>query len=233
MSVTPVLIGAGSLKLKRLSTGLRSLDRLTGGLVGGAAHLLYGVEPLLLRLFNTVVAATAASEPVLVVTARDYHRGRSIDTFSLAEAVSALGGDPIDCLSRILVANAYSREQLSALREQLLDQALEIGLAAVLHLTDLYEPRSYRDLQRLLGAFRSVLSRGAALALFTRPHQSSKQPRPDGPHFLRHFCATIIRAEKARRGFAKLVVEKGPVATPAIVYAECRGPILADVEGWF
>ncbi|MEM1522499.1 MAG: hypothetical protein QXU69_05705 [Thermofilaceae archaeon] len=233
MSSKLTLVKAEDVRLKRLSTGLRELDRLTGGLVGGAAHLFYGLEPALSRLFNTIVGAAAVSERVLVVTARDYHRGRSLSTFDLAEAVSAFGGDPLDCLGRILVANAYSREQLAALGGWLAAQAPEVGLAAVLHLTDLYEPHRYGELQRFLGGLRGLLARGAALALFTGPASSSQLPRPDGPHFLRHFCATIVRVENAKRGFARLVVEKGPVGTPAVAYARCTGPILADVEGWF
>lgn len=229
----PTVISAKDLKLKRLETGLRSLDRVTGGLAGGSAYLFYGEESVLQRMFNTLVSRNAAETGVLVVTLRDYHHAKSIDTFSLADAIAALGGDPVSHMKRILVANAYSRRQALALGRLLAEEPPKAGLVAVLHLTDLYKPSRYSELLKLMGLLKSLLAHGSALAFFAKPSPYAKRPLPDGPVLVRHISASVVRLEKARRGFAKLVVEKGPCPTPMVLYARVAGPLLVDAEGWF
>ncbi|MCX8179846.1 MAG: hypothetical protein N3E41_00505 [Thermofilaceae archaeon] len=232
-SFKPQVIKAESLKLRFKSTGLPSFDRAVGGLVEGSAHLFYGDESSLMKMFNTVAGSTAVNEPVLVVTVRDYHQARSFDTFALAEAVAAFGGDPHYCLQRILVANAYSREQAAALGDLLAKSPPEAGLVAILHLTELYRSSTYPELLRFLSSLKSLLAYGATLAFFVRSSPRSTAPSPDGPVFLRHFCATITRLEKTRRGFVKVVVEKGPLQTPKLLYAKVTDSTLEDVDGWF
>lgn len=227
------MVAARSLKLKRFPTGLKILDEAVGGLVAGSAHLFYGEEGLLQRLFNTIAAASSAENRVLVITLRDYHHARSIDVFSLAEAAAALGVDPDLCLKNILVANAYSRSQALALGRRLAEQPPEAELAVVLHLTDLYAPHRYGELLLLVSLLKTLLARGLALALFAKPSPRSRNPLPDGPVHLRHFSAVIVRVEKARSRFARLVVEKGPSPTPLPLYARVSGPVLVDVDGWF
>ena len=234
--VVSMLMNARSLlELPRLSTGLSELDRLVGGLVPGSVATFYGDEDSRGKMLYTLLAsAVSGGLPPLVVNMRDYHEGRSIDTYALSEALMWRGVDPEEGLSRIHVANVYGVGQVGSV-DLIVEEALKrgVGLIAVTHLSELFSPKSYDRLVMYLGRLQRLLERGAVVVLFAGKSRFSRRPLPEVPVYARHVSSIIARLEDVGKRYTRITVEKGPLATPMVVYAERTGWGLRDVEGWF
>ena len=223
------------LEAPALLTGITALDKLIGGLRSGAPHLFYGDEnPLSSALHTTTANAVKAGKKALIITTRDYHKGYILDTYELANALLQAGLDPEEGLRNVLVANIYNVRQVNV-ADKLVKLAARrnVGLVSVVYATELFNYRNYPALLTLLGKLKEILRTGAALTIFAARSPLSRRPLPDGPVFLRHFASAIVRVEDAGRGFARLVVEKGPCPTPYLLYALITPWGLADPEGWF
>ena len=216
-------------------TGITALDKLVGGLRRGAPHLFYGDEdPLSSILYTITASAVKAGKKALIITARDYHKGYILDTYELANALLQAGLDPEEGLRNVFIANIYNVRQTS-IADKLVKLAVKrnVSLVSVVYTTELFRYKDYPALLTFLGKLKEILRKEAALTILAARSPLSKQPLPDGPIFLRHFASIIVRVEDAGRGFARLVVEKGPCPTPYLLYAYMTPWGLADPEGWF
>ena len=223
------------LEAPALPMGITALDKLVGGLRRGVPHLFYGDEnPLSSALYTITANTVKAGKKALIITARDYHRGYILDTYELANALLQAGLDPEEGLRNVLVANIYNVRQTS-IADKLVKLAVKrsVGLVSVVYTTELCRYKDYPALLAFMGKLKEILKAGAALTIFAAKSPLSKRPLPDGPIFLRHFASTIVRIEEAGRGFARLVVEKGPCPTPYLLYTYMTPWGLTDPEGWF
>uniref|UniRef100_A0A7C4B8K6 KaiC-like domain-containing protein n=1 Tax=Thermofilum pendens TaxID=2269 RepID=A0A7C4B8K6_THEPE len=231
-----MLISAKSLLgLPRLSTGLSGLDRLVSGLAPGSVSTFYGDEDSRGKMLYTLLASSVSEGlSPLVVNMRDYHSGRSIDTYALSEALLWRGIDPEEGLSRIHVANVYGVGQVGSV-DLIIEEALKRGveLVAVTHLSELFNPKSYDRLVMFLGRLQRLLETGAVIVLFAGRSRFSKRPLPEVPVYVRHASSIIARLDDVGKKYTRITIEKGPLATPAILHAERTGWGLRDVEGWF
>jgi hypothetical protein len=223
------------LRAPRVNTGLAPLDRLVGGMPCGTVNTFYGDQGSRDALLFTMLASTASrGSPSFVVSLKDYHSGKSIDTYRLAEAMLWFGADPEEGLSRVYVSNVYGIGQLEA-ADALAREALARGveLVAVTHLSEMFSPKSYAKLVEFLGKLQRALEGSAVLALFAEKSRFARRPLPELPSLLKHTSNLIVRVEDAGKGFVRVVVEKGPLATPKLLYARSTGWGLLEVEGWF
>ena len=226
---------ASLLRASRVSTGLASLDRLVGGIARGTVNTFYGDRGPRDALLFTMLASTASrGSPSFLISLKDYHSGKSIDTYRLAEAMLWFGMDPEEGLSRVYVSNVYGVGQLEA-ADALAEEALarKVELVAVTHLSEMFSPKDYAKLVGFLGKLQRALEGSAVLALFAEKSKFARKPLPELPSLLRHTSSLIVRLEDAGKGFVRVVVEKGPLATPRLLYARNTGWGLLEVKGWF
>jgi hypothetical protein len=233
--VSMLMSARGLLGLPRLGTGLSGLDRLVGGLVPGSVATFYGDEDSRGKMLYTMLAsAVSGGFSPLVVGMRDYHDGRSIDAYALSEALLWRGVDPEEGLSRIHVANVYGVGQVGSV-DVVIEEALRrgAGLIAVTHLSELFSLKSYDRLVMFLGRLQRLLERDAVVVLFAGRSRFSRRPLPEIPVYARHVSSIIARLDDVGKKYTRITVEKGPLATPVVIYAERTGWGLRDVEGWF
>lgn len=211
------------------------LDRLVGGMPRGTVNIFYGDQnPRDALLFTMLASAASRGSPSLVISLKDYHSGKSIDTYRLAEAMLWFGVDPEEGLSRVYISNVYGIGQLEA-ADALAREASARGveLVAVTHLSEMFSLKSYAKLAGFLGKLLKALEGGTVLALFAEKSKFARKPLPELPDLFRHSSSLIVRLEDAGKGFVRVVVEKGPLATPKLLYARSTGWGLLEVEGWF
>ncbi len=231
-------INASQILIKVFKTGCRAFDKLTGGIELGRTYLFYGQEDILERVLYSLAirGLLKYNRHVLILTLRDYHQGRIIDTYDLGYTAIQYGLDPEYALKNIFIVPIFNRRQSVNIEEIIrFIKLYGIKIILVWATTDLYRYEDYQILIGFLGKLKESIIHNPAVILFSKVSKLSKKrpPKPDGPHYLRHFANIIVYFESSRRDkrLVKMILVKHPSRSIRQGYALLDYHGLVDLYG--
>ena len=129
-------------------------------------------------------------EKAILIGLGDYHDGYLFDLNLIADYLFSEGLDPMDALNKLLVSAAYNINQL----EKLSDMLKEHSESPVFLLNIDRMAKSTKEYPRLNNVLWKIASNSASYIFLTasaHPLSKSYPPKPQAPHFVRHFVDII------------------------------------------
>lgn len=183
----------------RLSTGISELDDLLeGGIVPDQFYLFWGPRKILASIFHQLVVQAylpsywrGGAPPKIAFVDGDF----SFDPYSLSRQAALNHLDSSLILDNTMISRAFDWQNMVELVGERLKK-LDARMFLITGLTTHFDPTipaSFRELLRIVGAFKSVLLTKRAIgvaATLQDPHSNFK---PLGGKILTHFATVLVR----------------------------------------
>ncbi|MBN1214925.1 MAG: hypothetical protein JXA99_05715 [Candidatus Lokiarchaeota archaeon] len=190
-----------------ISTGDVTLDKLlNGGFHRNLVYLLYGDEKVVtnILLYTSVIVQQSSSNggmgegiKVAFVDGKNRFNPYNISKFSVIHNLS-----PRKVLENIVIARAFTWDQMVELLENQLAKLEEIKVVLISGITDLlqnYEKQTFEDLLKMIGGIKKILSKTDPLIIITAPLHKSSFFRPKGGKILSHFGNVLVLVNNEER----------------------------------
>lgn len=192
---------------KVISSGDSTLDTLlNGGFQQNLIHLLYGDEKSTTKilLMTSVIVQKARSNGglgdgirVAFVDGNNQFNPYDISKFAVSKRLS-----PRKVLENILIARAFTWDQMVELLENRLAKLEDIKVVLISGITKLfqsYEKKTFEDLLRAISGIKRMLSRTNPLIVITADIHKYSQFRPAGGKILSHFGNVLVMIQDDER----------------------------------
>ena len=178
-----------------VSSGDTTLDVLfSGGFHRNLIYLLYGDKKITTNiLLTTAVVAQKAfingglgeNVKVAFVDGNNTFNPYTVSKFAVSQTLS-----PRKVLENILIARAFTWDQMVELLENRLSKLEEVKVVLISGITTLfqiYEKQTFEDLLRAIGGIKNMLSKVKPLIVLTAPLNERSLFKPKGGNILYHF----------------------------------------------
>lgn len=193
--------------LPRISSGDSTLDELlSGGFHKDLIYLLYGDKRKVTNILLTtsVNAQKSLSNGglgdgirVAFVDANNRFNPYNLSKYAVSQNLS-----PTIVLENIIIARAFTWDQMVELLENKLSQLSDVKVVLVSGITTLFqnfEKETFEDLLRAIAGIKRILSKTNPLIILTAPLNEFSQFRPKGGKILAHFGNVLVLIKDEER----------------------------------
>ena len=184
-----------------VSSGDSTLDELLGegGFQKDLVYLLYGDKKKTsnILLTTSVIAQKSFANgglgekiKVAYIDANNRFNPYNVSKFAVSQNLS-----PRKVLENILIARAFTWDQMVELLENRLSKLEDIKVVLISGITTLfqgYEKQTFEDLLRAISGIKAILYKTKPLILLTAPMNEYSLYRPNGGKILSHFGSVLI-----------------------------------------
>ena len=189
-------------KVRIVSSGDATLDELLeGGFREDFLYLLYGNK----KVISTILMKTA----VLLFTNQDYTQkvafvdgNNRFNPYQVSKFAASHGLSPKGVLENILIARAFTYEQMIELLENRVSKLESVKAVLISGITMLwpnYELRTFEELNKAIQGIKEIMERVDPLIIITAPLHQYSAFKPIGGHNLTHFGHVLILIENKER----------------------------------
>lgn len=198
--------GLGQLDKKKniplVSSGDTTLDELLkGGFRKDFLYLLYGDR----KVISNILMKTAVLlfiDKVFTQKAAFVDGSNRFNPYQVSKFAVSHGLSPKDVLENILIARAFTYEQMIELLENRISQLNDIRAVLISGITTLwpnYELRTFEELNKAIQGIKEIMERVAPLIIITAPLHQYSAIKPIGGHNLTHFGHVLVLIENQER----------------------------------
>ena len=191
-----------------VSSGDSTLDELLGegGFHKDLVYLLYGDKKKTsnILLTTSVIAQKSFSNgglgekiKVAYIDANNRFNPYNVSKFAVSQNLS-----PRKVLENILIARAFTWDQMVELLENRLSKLEDIKVVLISGITTLfqgYEKQTFEDLLRAISGIKAILYKTKPLIILTAPMNEFSLYRPNGGKILSHFGSVLIMINEDER----------------------------------
>ena len=191
-----------------VSSGDSTLDELLGegGFQKDLVYLLYGDKKKTsnILLTTSVIAQKSFANgglgekiKVAYIDANNRFNPYNVSIFAVSQNLS-----PRKVLENILIARAFTWDQMVELLENRLSKLEDIKVVLISGITTLfqgYEKQTFEDLLRAISGIKAILYKTKPLILLTAPMNEYSLYRPNGGKILSHFGSVLIMINEDER----------------------------------
>jgi len=191
-----------------VSSGDSTLDELLGegGFHKDLVYLLYGDKKKTsnILLTTSVIAQKSFGNgglgeeiKVAYIDANNRFNPYNVSKFAVSQNLS-----PRKVLENILIARAFTWDQMVELLENRLSKLEDIKVVLISGITTLfqgYEKQTFEDLLRAISGIKAILYKTKPLILLTAPMNEYSLYRPNGGKILSHFGSVLIMINEDKR----------------------------------
>jgi DNA repair protein RadA len=191
-----------------VSSGDSTLDELLGegGFHKDLVYLLYGDKKKTsnILLTTSVIAQKSFGNgglgeeiKVAYIDANNRFNPYNVSKFAVSQNLS-----PRKVLENILIARAFTWDQMVELLENRLSKLEDIKVVLISGITTLfqgYEKQTFEDLLRAISGIKAILYKTKPLIILTAPMNEYSLYRPNGGKILSHFGSVLIMINEDER----------------------------------
>lgn len=191
-----------------VSSGNSTLDELLGegGFHKDLVYLLYGDKKKTsnILLTTSVIAQKSFGNgglgeeiKVAYIDANNRFNPYNVSKFAVSQNLS-----PRKVLENILIARAFTWDQMVELLENRLSKLEDIKVVLISGITTLfqgYEKQTFEDLLRAISGIKAILYKTKPLIILTAPMNEYSLYRPNGGKILSHFGSVLIMINEDER----------------------------------
>ncbi|MBA7513109.1 hypothetical protein ES705_05119 [subsurface metagenome] len=195
-------------RIPLVSSGDSTLDELLGGdgFHKNLVYLLYGDKKKLANILLTTAVIAQKSfnngglgEEIKVafIDANNRFNPYNVSKFAVSQNLS-----PQRVLENILIARAFTWDQMVELLENRLSKLEHIKVVLISGITTLfqsYEKQTFEDLLRAISGIKAILSKTKPLIVLTAPLNEYSLYRPNGGKILSHFGSVLALINEDER----------------------------------
>jgi len=195
-------------RIPSVSSGDSTLDEILGdnGFQKDLIHLLYGDKKKCANILLTTAVLAQKSfnnggfgEEVKVafIDANNRFNPYNVSKFAVSQNLS-----PKKVLENILIARAFTWDQMVELLENKLSKLEPVKLVLISGITTLfqsYEKQTFEDLLRAINGIKTILSKTEPLIVLTAPLNEYSLYRPNGGKILSHFGSVLVMINEDER----------------------------------
>ena len=122
--------------------------------------------------------------------------------YTVSKLAVSLGLSPSKALNSMLIARAFTFEQMVELLENKVAELEQVGAVFISGITSLwpnYDQRTFEDLLRAIGGIKKVLVKLDPLIVITAPKNEFSDFKPVGGNVLYHFGQVLVLIEDKKR----------------------------------
>jgi RecA/RadA recombinase len=199
----------------RISSGDPTFDELLGGgFHKELVYLLYGDKKLVTNILLTTCVTVqkargeggfGANVKVAFIDGDNRFNPYNISKFAVSQHLS-----PKRILENILIARAFTWDQMVELLENRLSRLEQIKVVLISGITNLlqsYEKQTFEDLLRSIGGIKKILEKSNPLIILTAPLNEYSTLRPKGGKILSHFGNVLVLINDSERYHEYLLVQ--------------------------
>jgi hypothetical protein len=199
-----------------VSSGDSTLDELLGGdgFHKGLIYLLYGD----IKRTTNILLSTA------VITQKAYINGglgknikivfidgnNRFNPYNVSKFAVSLRLSPRQVLENILIARAFTWDQMVELLENRLAKLEHIKVVLISGITTLfqsYEKQTFEDLLKAINGIKTILSSTKPLIILTAPLNEFSLYRPKGGKILSHFGSVLVLINENERNIEYRLIQ--------------------------
>ena len=195
-------------KTPLISSGDTTLDELLkGGFQKDLVYLLYGDKAITTNIFLTTAVIAQKSflnggfggngNKIAFIDGNNRFNPYNISKYAVTQNLS-----PSKTLDNILIARAFTWDQMVELLENRLAKLEHIKVVMISGITTLfqnYEKQTFEDLLRAINGIKTILSKTKPLILITAPLNEYSTFRPKGGKILAHFGSVLVLINDAEK----------------------------------
>ena len=184
-----------------ISSGDTTLDELLqGGFQKDLVYLLYGDKTITTNILLTTAVIAQKSflnggfggngNKIAFIDGNNRFNPYNVSKFAVTQNLS-----PSKTLDNILIARAFTWDQMVELLENRLAKLEHIKVVIISGITTLfqsYEKQTFEDLLRAINGIKTILSKTKPLILITAPLNECSLFRPKGGKILAHFGSVLV-----------------------------------------
>lgn len=201
-----------------LSSGDETLDELLqGGFQKDLVYLLYGDKVITTNILLTTAVIAQKSflngglgggdNKIAFIDGNNRFNPYNVSKFAVTQNLS-----PSKTLENILIARAFTWDQMVELLENRLASLEHIKVVMISGITTLfqsYEKQTFEDLLRAINGIKVILSKTKPLILITAPLNEYSHVRPKGGKILAHFGSVLVLINNKER-FEEYILVQHP-----------------------
>jgi hypothetical protein len=195
-------------KTPLISSGDTTLDELLkGGFQKDLVYLLYGDKAITTNIFLTTAVIAQKSflnggfggngNKIAFIDGNNRFNPYNVSKYAVTQNLS-----PSKTLDNILIARAFTWDQMVELLENRLAKLEHIKVVMISGITTLfqnYEKQTFEDLLRAINGIKTILSKTKPLILITAPLNEYSTFRPKGGKILAHFGSVLVLINDAEK----------------------------------
>ena len=191
-----------------ISSGDSSLDEILGdnGFQKDLIHLLYGDKKKCANILLTTAVLAQKSynnggfgeeTKVAFIDANNRFNPYNVSKFAVSQNLS-----PTKVLENILIARAFTWDQMVELLENRLSNLKDIKVILISGITTLfqdYQKQTFEDLLRAINGIKEILYNTKPLIVLTAPMNEYSLYKPNGGKILSHFGSVLVMINEDER----------------------------------
>ena len=195
-------------KTPLISSGDTTLDELLkGGFQKDLVYLLYGDKAITTNILLTTAVIAQKSflnggfggngNKIAFIDGNNRFNPYNVSKYAVTQNLS-----PSKTLDNILIARAFTWDQMVELLENRLAKLEHIKVVMISGITTLfqnYEKQTFEDLLRAINGIKTILSKTKPLILITAPLNEYSTFRPKGGKILTHFGSVLALINDAEK----------------------------------
>lgn len=188
-------------KTPLISSGDTTLDELLkGGFQKDLVYLLYGDKAITTNILLTTAVIAQKSflnggfggngNKIAFIDGNNRFNPYNVSKFAVTQNLS-----PSKTLDNILIARAFTWDQMVELLENRLAKLEHIKVVMISGITTLfqnYEKQTFEDLLRAINGIKTILSKTKPLIIITAPLNEYSTYKPKGGKILAHFGSVLV-----------------------------------------
>jgi len=204
-----------NIRLPIVSSGDSTLDELLGGgLHKNLVYLLYGDKKKTTNvLLTTAVIAQKAvvnggmgdGIKIAFIDGNNWFNPYNLSKYAVSQKLS-----PIQVLENIIIARAFTWDQMIELLENRLAKLEHVKVVMVSGITTLFqshEKQTFEDLLRAIDGIKKILEKTKPLIILTAPLNEYSLFRPKGGKILSHFGNVLVLINDDERYIEYILVQ--------------------------
>ena len=187
--------------------------KTTGGILPGVVHVLVGPTWLLARvLMHVAISCQLPVDKGGLGCERVIYGlfDNATDPHDMASEARALGMDPAVALERVVIARGFNWDQsVEIVAKKVPEQAAPGSVVLLSGLTSQMEPadpRSFEELQEMIGGIKRCLERPPIWVVATSPVAQGSVFKPVGGNNLLHFAGCIVAVTRRQQQSATTTI---------------------------
>ena len=195
-------------RIPSISSGDSSLDEILGdkGFQKDLIHLLYGDKKKCANILLTTAVLAQKSynnggfgeeTKIAFIDANNRFNPYNVSKFAVSQNLS-----PKKVLENILIARAFTWDQMVELLENRLSKLEDIKVVLISGITTLfqdYQKQTFEDLLRAINGIKEILYKTKPLIILTAPMNEYSLYKPNGGKILSHFGSVLIMINEDER----------------------------------
>ena len=203
-------------KLPVTSSGDSTLDLLlNGGFRKDLLYLLCGDRKITSKILLETAVNFFKSQAVAPSSAEGSNRfgifeqkvaivdgNNRFNPYTVSKLAVSLGLSPTKVLESVIIARAFTYEQMVELLENKISELEQVGAVFISGITNLwpnYDQKTFEDLLRAIGGIKKVLEKLDPLIVITAPKNEYSDFKPVGGNVLYHFGQILVLIEDKKR----------------------------------